>query len=51
MGADDPRAAWADELVDALPRATGTVVPGDHWTAADAPELVGAVVDFLTGPR
>jgi pimeloyl-ACP methyl ester carboxylesterase len=47
VGADDERAASADELVAALPRGTRVVVPGDHGTAAAAPELVAAIVDFL----
>ncbi|MGJ5749604.1 pimeloyl-ACP methyl ester carboxylesterase [Streptomyces puniciscabiei] len=50
-GADDPRTASAAELIEALPHATGTVVPGNHWTAAGAPELVTAIVDFLAGRR
>jgi pimeloyl-ACP methyl ester carboxylesterase len=48
-GADDERAASADELVAALPHGTRAVVPGDHGTAAAAPELAAAIVDFLTG--
>jgi pimeloyl-ACP methyl ester carboxylesterase len=47
MGADDERAASADELAEALPRSTRAVVPGDHATAVSAPELVAAIVDFL----
>ncbi|MER6063173.1 alpha/beta hydrolase [Streptomyces sp. NPDC001792] len=50
VGGDDSGAASsAGHLVTALPQATGTVVPGDHWTAAGAPELVAAIVDFLAG--
>jgi pimeloyl-ACP methyl ester carboxylesterase len=46
-GADDERAASADQLVAALPRGALAVVPGDHSTAAAAPEFVAAIVDFL----
>jgi pimeloyl-ACP methyl ester carboxylesterase len=49
MGADDERAASVGELVTALPRATLAMVPGDHSTAAGAPEFVRAVRDFLAG--
>jgi pimeloyl-ACP methyl ester carboxylesterase len=50
VGTDDSGAASsAGQLVTALPQATGTVVPGDHWRAAGAPELVAAIVDFLAG--
>jgi pimeloyl-ACP methyl ester carboxylesterase len=47
MGADDERAVSSDQLVAALPRGTGAMVPGDHRTAASAPELAAAIVDFL----
>jgi pimeloyl-ACP methyl ester carboxylesterase len=47
MGADDERAASADQLVAALPRGIQAVVPGDHSTAASSPELAAAIVDFL----
>jgi len=47
VGADDERAASADQLVAALPRGTRAVVPGDHSTAAAAPELAAAIADFL----
>jgi pimeloyl-ACP methyl ester carboxylesterase len=47
IGADDERAASVDQLVAALPRATRVVVPGNHSTAAVAPELTAAIVDFL----
>jgi pimeloyl-ACP methyl ester carboxylesterase len=50
MGADDERAASADELVVVLPHGTRAVVPGNHSTAPDAPELVAAIVDFLANP-
>jgi pimeloyl-ACP methyl ester carboxylesterase len=49
IGADDERAASADELVAALPQGGLAVVPGDHGTAAAAPELAAAIVDFLAG--
>ncbi|MGW7528639.1 hypothetical protein [Streptomyces sp. NPDC054783] len=52
MGADDSGAASsADQLVRALPQATGVAVPGDHWTAAGSPELVTTMADFLAGHR
>ena len=47
VGADDERAASADQLVAALPRGTQAVVPGDHSTVVAAPELTAAIVDFL----
>lgn len=47
VGSDDERAKSADQLVAALPRGTGAVVPGDHRTAAVAPEFIAAIVDFL----
>jgi pimeloyl-ACP methyl ester carboxylesterase len=47
MGADDERAVSSDQLVAALPRGTGAMVPGDHRTAASEPELAAAIVDFL----
>jgi pimeloyl-ACP methyl ester carboxylesterase len=47
-GADDERAASADELAAALPLATRAVVPGDHGTTPSSPELTTAIVDFLT---
>ncbi|ARF53107.1 alpha/beta fold hydrolase [Streptomyces gilvosporeus] len=47
MGADDERVDSADQLAAALPHAPQAVVPGDHWTAAAAPELAAAIVDFL----
>jgi pimeloyl-ACP methyl ester carboxylesterase len=47
MGADDERAVSSDQLVAALPRGTGAMIPGDHKTAASAPELAAAIVDFL----
>jgi len=49
MGADDERAASLDQLVEALPRGTRAVVPGDHRTAASSPELTAAIVAFLAG--
>jgi len=47
IGADDERAATADQLAAALPRGTGAVVPGDHETAAGTPELAAAILEFL----
>lgn len=47
-GAGDERAASAEALAAALPRGTHAVVPGDHGTAATAPELTAAIADFLS---
>jgi pimeloyl-ACP methyl ester carboxylesterase len=49
MGADDERAASADQLVEVLPHGTRAVVPGSHSTAPAAPEFTAAIVNFLTG--
>jgi pimeloyl-ACP methyl ester carboxylesterase len=46
-GADDERAASVEALVAALPHGTHAVVPGDHGTAAAAPELATVMADFL----
>ena len=51
VGSDDERADSADELVAVLPRSTRAMVPGDHRTAAAAPEFVAAIVDFLGADR
>jgi pimeloyl-ACP methyl ester carboxylesterase len=48
VGADDERAASADDLVAALPHGRRAVVPGDHANAVGTPELVAAIADFLT---
>nr|WP_232248491.1 hypothetical protein [Streptacidiphilus rugosus] len=50
MGSEDERLASARELVAVLPAARMVQVPGDHGSAAAAPELVSAVLDFLVGP-
>ena len=47
VGSDDERAESADDLVAALPRGTRAAVPGDHRTAAAAPEFIAAILDFL----
>ncbi len=47
VGREDERAASAAELADRLPHGTPAVVPGDHGSAAAAPELVAALADFL----
>jgi pimeloyl-ACP methyl ester carboxylesterase len=47
VGSDDERADSADDLVAALPHGTRAVLPGDHRTAAAAPEFVTAIADFL----
>ena len=48
MGTEDERADSYDALIAALPHATGVRMPGNHGSAAAAPELVTAMVDFLT---
>ncbi|WP_042426518.1 alpha/beta fold hydrolase [Streptacidiphilus anmyonensis] len=47
MGTEDERLASARELVALLPSTRLVEVPGDHGTAAVAPELTQAFVDFL----
>jgi pimeloyl-ACP methyl ester carboxylesterase len=49
VGADDERAATAAQLAAAFPHGTLATVPGTHATAATAPELTAAIIDFLTG--
>jgi pimeloyl-ACP methyl ester carboxylesterase len=49
VGADDERAPSARELVAELPNGTLATVPGDHATAAAAPELTATMLDFLDG--
>jgi pimeloyl-ACP methyl ester carboxylesterase len=51
VGSDDERVRSADQLVAALPRGVRAVVPGDHRTAAAAPEFVAAIVDFLANDK
>ncbi|WP_042372141.1 alpha/beta fold hydrolase [Streptacidiphilus neutrinimicus] len=51
VGTDDERLASARELIELLPTARLTEVPGNHGTAAVAPELTQAFVDFLTAPQ
>ena len=41
--------ATAAQLAAALPHGTLAMVPGTHATAATAPELTAAIIDFLTG--
>ena len=50
MGTEDERRESLDALVQALPNATGATMPGDHGTAASAPEFIAAMLDFLTAP-
>ncbi|RAG82480.1 alpha/beta hydrolase [Streptacidiphilus pinicola] len=47
VGRDDERTESARELTALLPTARLAEVPGDHGTAAVAPELAQAFVDFL----
>jgi pimeloyl-ACP methyl ester carboxylesterase len=49
VGAGDERAPSARELVAELPHGTLATVPGDHATAATAPELTATILDFLDG--
>jgi pimeloyl-ACP methyl ester carboxylesterase len=51
VGTGDERAASAEELVAVLPRGSLVAVPGDHSTAIAAPELTGAILDFLGSNR
>jgi pimeloyl-ACP methyl ester carboxylesterase len=46
-GDRDSRSASAGELAALLPDARFVLVPGDHETALDAPELTTAVLHFL----
>ena len=50
VGTEDERAATAGDLADALPHGTLAMVPGNHGTAPATPELVAAIIDFITGP-
>jgi pimeloyl-ACP methyl ester carboxylesterase len=47
VGAGDSRSATAGDLAALLPNARLSLVPGDHLTALEAPELLTAVLDFL----
>jgi hypothetical protein len=49
VGADDERATTADQLAAAPAHGNRAVVPGDHGTAAGAPDLAAAILDFLAG--
>lgn len=51
VGSEDERAASAGQLAAALPHGTQAAVPGNHGTAAAAPELVSAMLDFLVARR
>jgi pimeloyl-ACP methyl ester carboxylesterase len=46
-GAEDERAAAADDLAAALPHATRVTVPGNHATAPAAPQLTAVIAAFL----
>ncbi|MBL3687546.1 alpha/beta fold hydrolase [Leucobacter zeae] len=46
-GSADPMAQGIEGLVDGLPRATLTRVPGDHRGALDSPEFRAAALAFL----
>jgi pimeloyl-ACP methyl ester carboxylesterase len=49
VGDRDSRGESADKLAALLPDARVVQVPGDHFTAASAPEFTAAVLDFLGG--
>jgi pimeloyl-ACP methyl ester carboxylesterase len=49
VGDHDSRGESADELAALLPDARVVQVPGDHLTAATAPEFTAAVLAFLGG--
>jgi hypothetical protein len=51
MGTEDERAESYEALIAALPNAAGARMPGNHGSAAAAPELVTAMVEFLTAQR
>ena len=51
MGTEDERTESLDALVAALPNATKATMPGDHGSAAAAPEFIAAVVEFLAADR
>ncbi|ACU74463.1 alpha/beta hydrolase fold protein [Catenulispora acidiphila DSM 44928] len=51
MGTEDARAESYEALIAALPNAAGARMPGNHGSAAAAPELVTAMVEFLTAQR
>jgi pimeloyl-ACP methyl ester carboxylesterase len=51
VGDRDSRGESADELAALLPDARAVQVPGDHVTAATAPEFTAAVLDFLGAAR
>ncbi|WP_201776245.1 alpha/beta fold hydrolase [Streptacidiphilus melanogenes] len=51
IGTEDERLPSARELVALLPTARLVEVPGNHGTAALAPELTRAFVDFLSAPE
>jgi pimeloyl-ACP methyl ester carboxylesterase len=48
-GAQDQDNGSAQELVDALPNARYTEIPGDHMSAVTKPDLGIAIADFLAG--
>lgn len=50
MGNDDKRAESATQLTEALPNAALTLIPGDHTSAATAPQLTTTIINFLTNP-
>ncbi len=46
-GSDDQMTQGVEQLVDALPQASLTHVPGDHRAALDSPEFREAAIHFL----
>jgi pimeloyl-ACP methyl ester carboxylesterase len=51
VGDRDSRGESAGALAALLPDARVVQVPGDHATAATAPEFTAAVLDFLGSAR
>ncbi|QGG96877.1 alpha/beta fold hydrolase [Actinomarinicola tropica] len=49
-GLDDPLAAGVDELASAFSRSRLVRVPGDHMSAVGTPEMVDALLRFVTDP-
>ena len=50
VGDRDERQATCAELAAALPLSHFVRVPGDHWTAFGSPELIAALLDWISKP-
>ncbi|MEV6849552.1 alpha/beta fold hydrolase [Actinoplanes sp. NPDC051411] len=48
IGRDDERAASGRQLADALPHGTYAEIPGNHGTAAAGPDLIAAMLTWLS---